>query len=209
MVWCWLLYMIDRRKCLQLLTGRTVRGVGPSRSGHWGCSHCRLASTKEVALSLPSAAKSSFVDVSRVIVDPFGLALENYCRRFQEGRMRPLDRPFAYARQLCDMAGWWLPQHEPHTLSLRTQRLPRLPPVRCRRRLSITLGCAESVLILIPHYGSGWTEFLFSPQLPFCVIHCMVFFMLPVLTCLPIVIFVYCIYGQKGPISLHATASDK
>lgn len=197
MVWCWLLYMIDRRKCLQLLTGRTVRGVGPSRSGHWGCSHCRLASTKEVALSLPSAAKSSFVDASRVIVDPFGLALENYCRRFQEGRMRPLDRPFAYARQLCDMAGWWLPQHEPHTLSLRTQRLPRLPPVRCRWRLSITLGCAKCSHSDSPLWiWMNRVSFFSSTALLCYTLH-------------GFVIFVYCIYGQKGPISLHATASDK
>ncbi|XP_044042863.1 uncharacterized protein LOC122871611, partial [Siniperca chuatsi] len=60
------------------------------------------------ALGLPAAARRSFPDVRRAVLDRLGFSSEDHRRRFRSMRLGPADRPFVYAQQLRDAATRWL-----------------------------------------------------------------------------------------------------
>ncbi|XP_061582743.1 zinc finger protein 213-like [Cololabis saira] len=60
------------------------------------------------ALALPAAARATYGQVRRAVMDRLGRSPEDYRRRFRELKLGPTDRPYTFAHQLHDAAVRWL-----------------------------------------------------------------------------------------------------
>ncbi|XP_056271048.1 uncharacterized protein LOC130194181 [Pseudoliparis swirei] len=93
-----------------LETFETVAEACGWPAGEWAIRLLPLLTgeAQTAALGLPPAARQSYVDMRKAVMDRLGLTPEDHRRRFREATMGPDDRPFAYAQRLRDAATRWL-----------------------------------------------------------------------------------------------------